>query len=145
MKKHLTVLVLALLFATLLSSAACGSDDSSPAGRDGGQEATLPSSDERPTPTPTPTPEAEDTPAIPDIPENPASEFSYKYNADIGGIEITEYKGSAIRVRVPEMIEEVPVKLIGDTSFRNSGVMEVYLPGSSIPDTSLGSNFSKCY
>jgi hypothetical protein len=67
-----------------------------------------------------------------DIPETPASDFSYQYNAEISGIEITEYTGTAIKVRIPQMIEDVPVKIIGDEAFYENGIMEVYIPNGVV-------------
>jgi hypothetical protein len=73
------------------------------------------------------------TPAIPDLPaidENPVSDFEYK--AIAGGVEITKYIGTSIRVRIPEIIEGVPVISIGDSAFENAGIMEVYIPDGVI-------------
>jgi hypothetical protein len=71
---------------------------------------------------------AVETQAPNDLPETPANDFSYQYNAEISGIEITEYTGTSIRVRIPQMIEDVPVKIIGDRAFSGSGVMEIFIP-----------------
>jgi hypothetical protein len=61
-------------------------------------------------------------------PEAPASDFEYK--AIEGGIEITKYIGTSIRVRIPEKIEGVSVTRIGGRAFESSGIMEVYIPNS---------------
>ena len=63
-----------------------------------------------------------------DLEENPASDFDYK--AIAGGVEITKYTGTSIRVRIPEKIEDVTVTSVGYKAFSNSGIMEVYIPNS---------------
>ncbi|MCL1807362.1 MAG: leucine-rich repeat domain-containing protein [Oscillospiraceae bacterium] len=68
-------------------------------------------------------------------PENPASDFEYKYDAAAGGVVITKYIGTAIKVRIPEKIEGEPVVEIGKEAFNRSGIMEVYIPNSV---TSIG-------
>jgi hypothetical protein len=65
-----------------------------------------------------------------DLPENPASDFNYR--AVPGGVEITKYIGTLIRVRIPEKIEGVAVTSIGVRAFERSGIMEVYIPNSVI-------------
>jgi len=60
--------------------------------------------------------------------ESPESDFDYK--AVTGGIEITKYNGTSIRVRIPEKIEGVPVTSIGNSAFSEAGIMEVYIPNS---------------
>jgi hypothetical protein len=96
------------------------------------------SPDNTSTPSPTPTGTADvaptppdDTPDpiipnLPDIDENPVSDFEYK--AIAGGIEITKYIGTAVRVRIPELIEGVSVISIGDRAFADTGIMEVIIP-----------------
>ncbi|MDR2599417.1 MAG: leucine-rich repeat domain-containing protein [Oscillospiraceae bacterium] len=82
-------------------------------------------------PTPTPTPEATPDPIIPNLPEideNPVSDFEYR--AIVGGVEITQYIGTSIRVRIPELIEGVPVISIGERAFADTGIMEVIIPES---------------
>ena len=65
-----------------------------------------------------------------DLDENPVEEFEYKYNADFEGVEITNYLGTSIKVRIPEYIENVPVKIIEGSIFYNNGIMYVYLPNT---------------
>ena len=69
------------------------------------------------------------------LPENPASDFDYKYDAAAGGVVITKYTGTSMRVRIPEKIENAPVTAISDRAFEKSGIMEVYIPNSV---TSIG-------
>jgi hypothetical protein len=66
----------------------------------------------------------------PSIPENPASDFEYR--AIPGGVEITNYIGSAIRVRIPEQIEGIDVIQIGRFAFEKKGLAVVYVPNSVI-------------
>lgn len=65
-------------------------------------------------------------PNLPSIDENPVSDFEYK--AIAGGVEITKYIGTSIRVRIPEKIEGVTVTSIGDLAFFQTGIMEVIIP-----------------
>ena len=65
-----------------------------------------------------------------DLKENPASDFKYNYNASINGVEITEYIGSSGKVRIPEKIEGDPVIKIGGGAFKDSGIVEVYIPNT---------------
>jgi hypothetical protein len=77
-----------------------------------------------------------------DLEETPASDFDYKYNAELSGIEITQYTGTSIRVRIPQAIEGQPVKIIGDKAFFGSGIMEVYVLDSVVK---IGNGaFSNC-
>jgi hypothetical protein len=77
-----------------------------------------------------------------DLEENPVSDFEYGYDTDIGGIEIKKYSGTTIRVRIPEMIEGIQVKKIGNRCFQSSAVMYVYIPNSV---TIIGSDaFASC-
>jgi len=70
--------------------------------------------------------------------ENPASDFEYRYVAELNGIEIFNYTGTSIKVRIPEKIEGEPVTSIGATgylddykgTFQDSAIMEVYIPNS---------------
>jgi len=93
---------------------------------------------------------SETTPITPDLPaidETPVSDFEYR--AIVGGIEITGYTGTSIRVRIPETIEGLPVisisalgpsigplesssqyRDISAGGFDNTGVGEVYIPNS---------------
>jgi len=61
-----------------------------------------------------------------DIGEAPASDFKYTIVAH--SVRIDEYIGSDTRVRVPDMIENTPVKVIGHSAFRGSNVRSVHLP-----------------
>ncbi|MDR0324851.1 MAG: leucine-rich repeat domain-containing protein [Oscillospiraceae bacterium] len=65
----------------------------------------------------------------PKEPETPASDFEYSYDAGVGGVVITKYIGSSIKVRIPEKIEGEPVVWI-EGGFSNSGIMDVYIPNS---------------
>ena len=44
-------------------------------------------------------------------------EFKYRYNEEYEGIEILKYKGDEKTVKIPESIEGVPVKVIGEWAF----------------------------
>jgi hypothetical protein len=68
---------------------------------------------------------------------DPVSDFEYRYNAELGGIEITKYVGDLIKVRIPGKIEGEPVVSIGDRAFGESGIMEVYVPNGV---TNIGSS-----
>ncbi|MDR2600599.1 MAG: leucine-rich repeat domain-containing protein [Oscillospiraceae bacterium] len=119
--KKLTAIVLAIVMIATLGACSLFNSDS-------------PDSTPSPSPTgsadvtPTPPDDTPDPiiPNLPNIDENPVSDFEYK--AIIGGIEITKYIGTAIRVRIPELIEGVPVISIGDRAFANTGIMEVIIP-----------------
>ena len=65
-----------------------------------------------------------------DLPETPAEDFEYAYDAENGGVVIERYTGSSLRVRIPEEIEGFPVIEIGDRAFADSSIAEVYIPGS---------------
>ena len=83
----------------------------------------------------TPSTEIDDIPIInnpppSDLNESPARDFEYVFNAALGGVEITDYLGTSIRVRIPEYIEGVPVKAITNSAFGYSGIMYVYLPNT---------------
>ncbi|MCL1806736.1 MAG: leucine-rich repeat domain-containing protein [Oscillospiraceae bacterium] len=58
------------------------------------------------------------------------SDFEYKYDATAGGIVITKYIGTSIKVKIPKKIEGEFVVWIGDNAFIHSGIMEVYIPNS---------------
>jgi hypothetical protein len=115
--KRLLTLALALMFALTACSGggSNNSDGNNPSGGGNNTEGDSP------------------TPAIPNLPaidENPISDFEYK--AIAGGVEITKYIGTSIRVRIPGKIEGVPVISIGDSAFENAGIMEVYIPDGVI-------------
>jgi len=72
----------------------------------------------------------------------PASDFEYAYDASLGGVVINKYKGTALKVRIPESIEGYPVMVIGWGAFNESGIAYVYIPDSV---TSIGSfAFNRC-
>jgi len=70
----------------------------------------------------------QNNPTTPTIPENPVSDFEFR--AIPGGIEITAFIGTSIRVRIPATIEDVAVTTIGFAAFEDAGIMEVFLPES---------------
>ncbi|MCL2545183.1 MAG: leucine-rich repeat domain-containing protein [Clostridia bacterium] len=71
-----------------------------------------------------------------DLQEAPLSEFEFKLNVALRGIEITKYNGTAEKVRIPETVEGSPVTGIGSSAFEgNSGITYVYIPDSV---TSIG-------
>jgi hypothetical protein len=112
--KKLSAIILAL--SLVLTLAACGNGGGSSSGNDNNDRDNSEI-------------ENDNIPAIPDLPvieENPVSDFEYK--AIAGGIEITQYIGTSIRVRIPETIEGVPVISIGDLAFFKTGIMEVHVP-----------------
>ncbi len=49
-------------------------------------------------------------------------DFKYCYNEEYEGIEILKYKGSAKTVKIPEAIEGIPVKAIGESCFEKRGM-----------------------
>ena len=61
---------------------------------------------------------------------DPVSDFEYRYDAELGGIEITKYVGDLVKVRIPGKIEGEPVVSIGHEAFMNSGIMEINIPDS---------------
>jgi len=63
-----------------------------------------------------------------DLEETPASEFEYRTITD--GIEITKYTGIAIKVRIPQKIENISVISIEERAFYDSEITEVYIPSS---------------
>ena len=65
-----------------------------------------------------------------DLPENPVSDFEYTYLARANGVAITRYVGTALRVRIPEIIEDFPVTAIELGAFRNSDIVYAYIPNS---------------
>ena len=54
-----------------------------------------------------------------DIPESPASDFSYELSDDNSGVKITAYKGGA-NCRIPSEIEGMPVTEIASNTFFNT-------------------------
>jgi hypothetical protein len=64
----------------------------------------------------------------PNIPVNPASDFEYRFDAELDGIAITKYIGSSVRVNIPSTIEDLPV--VSVSRFSESGIMEVFIPNS---------------
>ena len=57
---------------------------------------------------------------------SPVSDFEYKYNDELGGIEITKYIGNDQVVNVPAEIEGKPVVVVG--GFSESNVTSVTIP-----------------
>ena len=49
-------------------------------------------------------------------------DFKYCYNEEHDGIEILKYKGDAKTVKIPESIEGIPVKVIGESCFEKRGM-----------------------
>ena len=75
--------------------------------------------------------------------EPPHSSFKYELTDDLEGVRITEYHGDDIRILIPEKIEEMPVRELGDSLFRYEGKIETVV----IPDTvqSIGTGlFESC-
>lgn len=46
---------------------------------------------------------------IPEIPVTDAKAFKYEYNADMGGMVITDYLKESPKVRIPDKLENEPV------------------------------------
>ena len=65
-----------------------------------------------------------------DLPETCASEFSYRFDAEINGIIIDRYNGTALRVHIPSYIEGFPVTVIGERAFAQSGIAYIFIPNS---------------
>jgi hypothetical protein len=127
MKKITAIL---LTSALLLAMTACDNDsgsDNRDRDRDSNNSGTTAATDNATQPSTT-------TPQLPSIPESPVSDFAY--SAIAGGIEITKYNGTPVRVRIPDTIEGVPVISIGDRAFFQSGIMEIHIPASV---TNIGS------
>jgi len=107
MRKHILAVIFVLVAMVLFS--ACQDGDGGEGGGSGGNSP------------------VENKPPS-DLKESPVSDFEYR--AIGGGIEITKYVGTSIRVRIPEKIEGVAVTVIGRYAFSESGIMEVYIPNS---------------
>jgi len=71
---------------------------------------------------------------------DPITDFEYK--AISGGVEITRYIGTSIKINIPSKIEGEPVISIGNNAFQNCGLMEVDIPKSvlSIGNHSFADN-----
>lgn len=65
-----------------------------------------------------------------DIPESPASDFSYELSDDNSGVKITAYKGGA-NCRIPSEIEGMPVTEIAESAFSSKKNLVVLV----MPDT----------
>jgi len=78
-----------------------------------------------------------DNPPPKDLDETPVSNFEYKYDASFGGVVITKYTGTALKVYIPEKIDDYPVTAIGAEAFKDSGIAYVYIPDSV---TYIGAN-----
>ena len=77
-----------------------------------------------------------------DFKETPASDFEYGHNASLNGVEITGYTGKSMKVRIPEKIDGEPVTSIGRRAFKDSGIVEIYIPNTV---TSIGAwAFTRC-
>lgn len=61
----------------------------------------------------------------------PLSDFEYELTEDMEGVKITEYKGEALHVLIPNEIEGLPVVELGNYSFSSRKKMETII----IPDT----------
>ena len=98
------------------------------------------------------TPAQDGSPAPPSsggggLEEAPASDFEYTYDEESGGMVITKYTGSSIRVRVPQEIDGQPVTSIvgafASDAFTGSNITEIHLPDSL---TCIGKGaFAFCY
>jgi hypothetical protein len=124
MKKLITIVLALTLVLTL---AACS-------GNGGSNDSTTPSASHTPDGNNSSTPNSggdNQTAAPPVIlEENPASDFEYVNNADLDGVEITRYIGTAERVRIPTAIEGHPVVSIGDYALQYSLFVELQIPDS---------------
>ena len=75
-------------------------------------------------------------PQYPEIPdEKPITDFTYVYNMEKGGIEITGYNGSDMKVRIPDTIEGEKVTYI-NCEFPNS-ITQIEFPDSVTEITQL--------
>lgn len=73
----------------------------------------------------------------------PIEDFTYGYDSEAGGVKITGYNGTAMKVIIPEEIEGEPVVTICGEAFLNCSVMEVTLPKTlKIID---GQAFENCF
>jgi hypothetical protein len=117
----------------MVLGAGCGGESESPPANNN-----QPPADSTPPQSPTdntpPQPPTDNTPPPPaEIPENPASDFEYR--TITGGIEITGYRGSAIEVRIPSVIEGAHVVTINGAFQNRSAITAVIIPDSV---TSIG-------
>lgn len=62
----------------------------------------------------------------------PASDFKYELTDDLEGIRITAYRGYDVHIRIPDMIEGMPVVELAGNLFRDTGKR---LETVIIPDT----------
>ncbi len=61
------------------------------------------------------------------------SEYQYKYNPDVDGIELVKYIGSGGDVVIPEEIDDTAVKIIGDNAFyKNDRIKSITISDSVI-------------
>ena len=58
------------------------------------------------------------------ISETPPSEFEFDKNTGT----IVEYLGTSAEITMPEKIEGIPVKIIGDSSFKDIGIEKINIP-----------------
>jgi len=113
-----------MLFTSCGSGEAIVSDTSTMNATDDGESSNIS------TPTPIMTVDA-------DWPDTPVSDFNFRFDADLGGVVITEYIGiNALRVRIPDTIDGEPVVGIGGGSsavrgaFHRAAIMSVYIPST---------------
>ena len=78
--------------------------------------------------------------AAPAAAGNPEADFTV--TAVDNGISITGYKGSVLAVIIPDKIQNKPVTVIGNNTFRNKKITSVIIP-SSVTEINL-SAFSDC-
>lgn len=125
-KSFIKVIILALVI--ILSLSACSGDSNKPSASVSGSNSTSSTSNEK---------KATSNKSA-DWPDTPVSDFSYKYDGELKGVVITDYKGeNALKVRIPDTIEGEPV--VGITigkdkgsyvtgAFYQAGIMAVHFP-----------------
>ncbi|MDR0197573.1 MAG: leucine-rich repeat domain-containing protein, partial [Oscillospiraceae bacterium] len=135
MKKRLfsAVLALAVTAGVTLSLAACGGGggtyESEPETRRTATTDAAPTTEPPASAAEPPAPTAEPPKAdLSRLPENPETDFEFKLNSEIDGIEITKYIGTETKVRIPETIYEKPVKIIAARVFSYKAIEQVYIP-----------------
>ena len=74
--------------------------------------------------------EKTDSPPPSGLEESPASDFVYRYEASVNGIEIKGYIGNSMRVHIPEKIDGESVTGIGRRAFQDSNIVEIYIPNT---------------
>jgi hypothetical protein len=166
-RKILTILLTAIFILTLTACGG-GNDDFTPEPRndrerDRNPDVNTPEND-NPAGTNQPTESDNNNPIDPYIPEepvaltvdweravnpplgleaSPVNEFDYKYDANLSGIIIEKYNGSAGHVMIPDSIEGEPVVALSSTAFANNRTLEyIYFPDSLIQIDA--NTFDKC-